>query len=238
MSTFHPFSRLPLELRWRIWELSIEPREVAVGRELSRCSRTPPPSVLHACAESRSHLQSLYTKAFATGTLPKYSLVDFDIDTVYCTQCTLAECEAELPLIRRLVIESQDAETFYRNYGHNLSHAKALETVTILYIGLDAGWDEWFREWDNMMESWYFRDDPVCFYVKILMPEYPSSIEINPDNYLKVERDWRRNNPPPPELLESDYQVSDSDDDISGPGRFRRGWHHVDGCDCPSRRLS
>jgi hypothetical protein len=96
MFTFHPFPRLPLELRRSIWELSIEPREVAVGRELSRCSRTPPPPVL------------------------------------------LAECEGELPLIQRLVIKSQDAETFYRNYGYNLSRAKALETVTIFYIRLDA----------------------------------------------------------------------------------------------------
>jgi hypothetical protein len=31
MSTFHPFPRLPLELRLAIWEMTVEPREVEVG---------------------------------------------------------------------------------------------------------------------------------------------------------------------------------------------------------------
>jgi hypothetical protein len=30
MSTFHPFPRLPLELRLAIWEMTVEPREVEV----------------------------------------------------------------------------------------------------------------------------------------------------------------------------------------------------------------
>ncbi|TIC91577.1 hypothetical protein CH35J_011000 [Colletotrichum higginsianum] len=71
-ATFHPFSRLPAELRARIWELTVEPRIVEVranndveGSEsvikwLPRmrylCSLTPAPAQLHTCREAREHL--------------------------------------------------------------------------------------------------------------------------------------------------------------------------------------
>ncbi|KAK4643737.1 hypothetical protein QC761_405540 [Podospora bellae-mahoneyi] len=82
-ATFHPFPRLPSELRARIWELSVEPRIVEVRvvhhdpspvkvtdpdswtdawmkkrlppvRHLR--SHTPAPAQLHACSEAREHL--------------------------------------------------------------------------------------------------------------------------------------------------------------------------------------
>ncbi|RYP72591.1 hypothetical protein DL771_004086 [Monosporascus sp. 5C6A] len=239
MFTFHAFPCLPFELRQRIWELSMGPREVAVGRELARRLRTLPPPVLHACAESRSHLQRRYTKTFATGTPPRFSLVNFDIDTIYCSQGELEEFESDVPLIRWLIIESVDPDTFYYKFGHPLSDANALETLTILHIQPGIIHDEWWLEWDDIMEGWYFRDDPVRFYTRIIYPDHPATIEINPDNYLKVERDWRRKRvAEAPEDFGTDYEVSDSDDDVCAPGRSRTGWRHVDGCNCPSRRTS
>ncbi|KAK6221141.1 hypothetical protein QIS74_04870 [Colletotrichum tabaci] len=71
-ATFHPFPRLPAELRARIWELTVEPRIVEVRanndvegpesviRWLPRmrylCSPTPAPAQLQTCREAREHL--------------------------------------------------------------------------------------------------------------------------------------------------------------------------------------
>ncbi|KAH7346428.1 hypothetical protein BKA65DRAFT_502418 [Rhexocercosporidium sp. MPI-PUGE-AT-0058] len=55
--TFHPFPRLPLELRTKIWETAnAEPRVVVVDMPKFRVwftSPTPVPATLHACSESR-----------------------------------------------------------------------------------------------------------------------------------------------------------------------------------------
>ncbi|KAJ0327482.1 hypothetical protein COL5a_005861 [Colletotrichum fioriniae] len=51
--------------------------------------------------------------------------------------------------------------------------------------------EQWWADWDDMMASCYFRDNPVAFYTRILYPKYPP-YEINPENYLKVERAHRR----------------------------------------------
>ncbi|KAJ4986598.1 hypothetical protein SVAN01_07907 [Stagonosporopsis vannaccii] len=237
MREFCPFSRLPLELRKRVWELAMEPREVAVGLNLARRPRTAPPSILHASSEARTHLQGFYDVCFGGRTPEKYSLVNFNLDTVYCSMVELVRCDRELPRIRRLIVECVDAELFFYKYGRPLYQAAALDTVTILHYGHDAVYDTWWREWDGIMQEWYYRDDPVTFTAKIISPDDPNSIEISPDNYLKIERDWRRKNGPTPEE-DPDYQVSDSDDDVDAPWRFRQGYRHVEACDCPSKRAA
>lgn len=92
MSTFHPFPRLPLELREWVWELSLEPRTVRVSKnpidkETARifCYQPPPAlpqPVLHACAESRSYLLCYYTKAFADLDGTKYHWINLDVDSI------------------------------------------------------------------------------------------------------------------------------------------------------------
>ena len=80
-----------------------------------------------------------------------------------------------------------------------------------------------------MMEMYYFRDDPVPFDVRIFGPldvdvDVP---EINRHNYLKVERDHRRRCfAENPEDFDP-YEISDDDDDVGGPGRFRTGCRWV-----------
>lgn len=69
--TFHPFSRLPAELRLQIWEQSRESgREVDVRFELREhrdgrhlMSRTPTPAILHTCREAR--YSNIYRQAFS-----------------------------------------------------------------------------------------------------------------------------------------------------------------------------
>jgi len=68
MATFHPFPRLPAELRTRIWEMSVSPRIVVLHvdnypglhptpRPLRLRSSTPVPAALQACHEARHHLE-------------------------------------------------------------------------------------------------------------------------------------------------------------------------------------
>ena len=215
----------------------MEPREVAVGQKLSRRSHTGLPAILLACTEAWTHLQKFYTKSFPTGTPPQFSWVNFDIDTVYCNFVELVHCCKEILLIQRIIVECTDSEMFYIKYGHPLCLAKALDTVTILHFGHDAVYETWWGEWDSLLQGWYYRDDPVRFYTKIISVDDPSSFEVNTKNYLRIEREWRRNNPPPPEEW-PDYQVSDSDDDVDAEWRFRMGYQHVDGCNCPSKRAA
>ncbi len=78
MVTFHPFPRLPYELRVHIWEMTVEPRVVEV-----RCDRpvptrqqcylttsTPVPAVLQTCQEARDH--GMYKKCFSEIAVPGY----------------------------------------------------------------------------------------------------------------------------------------------------------------------
>jgi hypothetical protein len=74
-----------------IWDMPVESREVAVGRDLQRRPYTGPALILHVCAEARRHIQSRYTKLFARDASTRFSLVTFDIDTVYCKSTQLGE---------------------------------------------------------------------------------------------------------------------------------------------------
>ena len=96
MSTFHPFPRLPAELRNTIWELNLDPREVTIkanrqtemiGENLNFTvyfsSPTAIPSALQACRDSRSLLaERHYSRAFSNGTSPHYVWVAFALDTI------------------------------------------------------------------------------------------------------------------------------------------------------------
>ncbi|KAF3004423.1 hypothetical protein E8E13_010372 [Curvularia kusanoi] len=71
--TFFPFKNLPAELRFQIWELSMEPRTVKLScthrtsapgqpRRVKLSSPNATPAALQACRESRNHLSSIYSK--------------------------------------------------------------------------------------------------------------------------------------------------------------------------------
>ncbi|KAI1307200.1 hypothetical protein F5Y03DRAFT_383941 [Xylaria venustula] len=97
--TFHPFPRLPAELRFQIWTLTANQRIVHLGWSPKICwvfnikpknfgysSHTPVPAVLHVCRESRQIAP--YKKTFSTptltqsGTETKYIWVNFQKDTI------------------------------------------------------------------------------------------------------------------------------------------------------------
>ncbi|KAF5124186.1 hypothetical protein E5D57_012114 [Metarhizium anisopliae] len=97
MATFHPFPRLPYELRAMVWALAAEPRTVQINVDYGEginpqvrqsdftkgmyylVSSTPVPAVLHTCRESRK--QSPYERLFCCEeTEPCYVWVNFDLD--------------------------------------------------------------------------------------------------------------------------------------------------------------
>lgn len=214
------------------------PREVTIGHGLLCQSRSHPAPLMHVCAESRSHLGGRYIKAFKTGTPAKYTWINFDIDKIHLSQRALQSFTTEQPLIQRLIIEGRDAEMFWLYHCHPLHGMQALEALTIFHFDGDALEDEWWRAWDSQMERFYFTDNPVRFYTKVINHRNPASIVITPDNYLKVERDARRKQLAEcPDAWESGYEVSDDDDEaISHQSRFRQGWSHVEGRNCSYNR--
>ncbi len=262
---FHPFPRLPVELREYIWELSMEPRIVAIrpldgprhdpyedeqdsfapqefldaceearsALQLRYPERTPPPHLLHVCAESRSLLQRHYRKAFAVRAPPQYSWVNFDMDTVCMSDVDLKGFVAEVPLIRRLILESQYSDVFSRSCDAPLLNATALKMLTILDVDWRNG-ERWFRPWVSVMRTFYHGCDVVPFDTRIKRVHDPNAIEITRDNYPKAHRcrvrcpaqghrrlltGWERN-----------WELSE--DDVESwlirpwPGR------HVEGCNC------
>ncbi|KAI1358327.1 hypothetical protein F5Y08DRAFT_345838 [Xylaria arbuscula] len=102
--TFHPFPRLPIELRIQIWSLAANRRRLDIGpaqMELNAVtmaeisvdppdytSCVPPPAVMHACRESRQYAP--YQKAFFSPP-DKYLWVNFQEDMI-----CLAHCEVDV----------------------------------------------------------------------------------------------------------------------------------------------
>jgi hypothetical protein len=113
-----------------------------------------------------------------------------------------------------------------------------LETVTIIHLNSP---DDEYRDWDHILERYYYRDNPVRFYTQVLFPNDPTEKgnELNRNNHLAVECARRRK-----ALTErferhvSVYAISDTDDDVDARGSWGRVWIHADGYDCPSQRSS
>ena len=201
---------------------------------------TPPPPLLHACAESRSCIQRFYTEcSLGNHRNPSAPLqhywINLDIDSLY-TMDYHFEDFSPINLIRRLTLVSNDSEDFYRYYFlPHVRKAEALETLTVIDQG-GAPADTWFLGWADVMEVLYFRCDSAPFYTKIVHRE----LVLTPDNWLKLDRQWRRKEWGPdleenPHLYGPDDAVPEDDDDPRD-SRFRPGWHHSEDCECPQKK--
>ncbi|KAH7308335.1 ankyrin repeat-containing domain protein [Rhexocercosporidium sp. MPI-PUGE-AT-0058] len=90
LTTFHPFPRLPDELRLLIWNLaSAHPRTVTIHAyprqtQIAEYLISPSPitAPLHTCRESRTEALTTYTKAFHYPNNPRYTFVNFHVDTI------------------------------------------------------------------------------------------------------------------------------------------------------------
>jgi hypothetical protein len=117
MSTFHPFSRLPYELRAQIWEMTIEPRIVDVHiKQIEQepyrrlVSSTPVPATLQSCKEARNH--GMYKRSFyeldgSAQNDRRYVWLDLSVDLVSIGTCPFWHFRAVASQIKRLKFERE-----------------------------------------------------------------------------------------------------------------------------------
>jgi hypothetical protein len=127
MVTFHPFPRLPAELRDQIWEMTVEPRtiDVRVCRDRSwkigrLVSSTPVPATLQSCREARNHLQRLYRRAFSEldqrpGSERRYVWTNLDMDLVSIGRSMFDDFELGASSIKRLKFERDNDDEYWYN---------------------------------------------------------------------------------------------------------------------------
>lgn len=151
-STFHPFPRLPLELRAQIWDLTIEPRLVDVsisedylwyGKPLPVTS-TPVPAPLQACQESRRELQKHYQRGLTElgdGSGSRYVWIDFETDimSIGSTEFSVYKPVALLP--RRLQFEGENGDSIFFHFG--MKNLMMFRNVKEVYVVCKDGYNSW-----------------------------------------------------------------------------------------------
>ncbi|OHW99375.1 hypothetical protein CSPAE12_01910 [Colletotrichum incanum] len=153
MATFPLFSKLPFELRIRIWQLAREPRTLTVraSTELNKHRRhpldytlhyytspTPLPAVLQTCRESRN--LGLYERSFTGGLTPRYIWVNFELDKIQATYWDLKLVDIEKEIICHLSIEFEDLECLSRHYRQAVAGIRVLKTMEFLSQGPVREW--------------------------------------------------------------------------------------------------
>ncbi|KAH7320964.1 hypothetical protein B0I35DRAFT_428239 [Stachybotrys elegans] len=166
---FHQFSRLPAELRLRIWDLTeAEPRIVDVysapnNRTFKAMvyvrSRTRPPALLHACGDSRRSAiaRSLYVKAFCSGSQPRYTWVNFDMDMFHFKPIFFACATPEKPLIQRMRIEGPFDENFLYFSALELKDFVSIKEVHVVCT-------DGLRSWRQAVDDCSFGTYNVKFF--------------------------------------------------------------------------
>ncbi|KAI6778525.1 uncharacterized protein J7T54_005049 [Emericellopsis cladophorae] len=167
---FHQFSRLPAELRTRVWELvDAEPRVVELRhhlehtkkrgtREQIRClSRAP--AILHVCRESRriAIQRQLYQRAFVRP--QSYTWVNFASDMISIGPLVFSWLEDDRPLIQRFRFESENDECFFHFQSEELNTLTGLRELHIVC-------QDNIGHWINVAEEKHFPTDNVFFIAK------------------------------------------------------------------------
>lgn len=87
---FHDFLKLPYEIRQQIWKIVAEERRTVVvkanlpgNHSIRLSSSSPPPAMLHVCAESREVALKYYTLAFGRHGHPAQIYFNFDRDILF-----------------------------------------------------------------------------------------------------------------------------------------------------------
>ncbi|KAI0968069.1 hypothetical protein F4678DRAFT_444456 [Xylaria arbuscula] len=165
-TTFHPFLRLPVELRIQIWALAVGPRRLDIGphqMEMSLenmshfkwggtkyTSRIPPPGVMHACRESRQHAR--YQKAFFSPP-DRYLWVNFQQDMICLAHYevkVLAPHYADIERLRYTVPDARD-EIYVSEWFRDCSHEilGVFSALKELHVTVHAGLWSWGTSLDN-----------------------------------------------------------------------------------------
>jgi hypothetical protein len=85
LTTFHLFPNLPIEIRWMIWYLSLEPRIVEILLRSSGAiySNAALPTAFRVSKDSRAAVLLYYPLHFALGFQPAATHINFKLDTIY-----------------------------------------------------------------------------------------------------------------------------------------------------------
>ncbi len=158
-TTFHPFLRLPLELRIQIWSLAVSPRRLDIGphqMEMSPenmsdfrwgrakyTSRIPPPGVMHACRESRQYAR--YRKAFFSPP-DRYLWVNFQQDMICLAHYDVTVLAPHYADIERLRYTVPDHDEIYVSEWFRDCSQEILGVFSALkelHVAVDAGLFAW-----------------------------------------------------------------------------------------------
>ncbi len=198
MATFHPFPRLPFELRARIWELTVEPRAVEVhvlytityvtktvsvrkSRTVERqvavprvASSTPVPAPLQTCREARN--LGLYQQAFSelSPSEPRYVWLNLEIDMASIGTTYFDRFRPVAHLIKRLSFERKNGcESFYHFEAKEIaSFANAKEIHVLCPEGIEA--------WHEASKEHYFPCGPEnLFFIDLHDGRMMRSIELD-----------------------------------------------------------
>ncbi|KAH7397468.1 hypothetical protein BKA66DRAFT_408755 [Pyrenochaeta sp. MPI-SDFR-AT-0127] len=175
MSTFHPFPKLPLELRLAIWEMTVEPREVEVRIKAQQewkpyrpyvhmVSSIVPPA-LHTCREARNHglYQPISLHADAQHADHRYVWLNLDIDVINIGTSYLAHFEPVAPAIKRLKLSRENTDERWSEYEKDLLLI-FVNVKKIYVICIDGFWnwgddDVYNYPWPCAYENLVFIDE-------------------------------------------------------------------------------
>jgi hypothetical protein len=147
---FPAFTRLPPELRIRIWELAVFPRTVRLKFEGSRASSpTPCPPILHACHESRAH--AAYVQAFTTSSGACYVWVNFEHDMISLGDNNLPALKAHGSQIQRLSFTVADEGAYDHFYYFGKRDLEGFPRLQEIRVVVEAGmlfWPSAFADCD------------------------------------------------------------------------------------------
>jgi hypothetical protein len=168
MATFHPFPRLPAELRAQIWQMTVEPRIVGVcfktKRELGRrpfsvlTSSTYVPAPLQTCQEARN--ARLYQRCFSDLAIRygypedaerRYVWINLDIDMVSIGDTILEAFRPYAHLIKRLKFMCDNTDEFWCR-GEGCDELQHFTNVSEIHVVLSENGD--FENWHGASDDY------------------------------------------------------------------------------------
>ncbi|PVH94049.1 hypothetical protein DM02DRAFT_721470 [Periconia macrospinosa] len=171
MATFHPFPRLPFELRVQIWEMSVEPRTVQLRKKHRDpryyrhplwTSTTPVPAVLQVCREARYHglyQMSFFSDVLAPDLVPRFVWVNLEIDIIDIGEALFEDYQSIAHFFRRLKFTREESnEVYYHWEVHDL---RMFVNVKEMYVVCADGLDAWIGALEE--HYWPCGDENVFF---------------------------------------------------------------------------
>ncbi|KAK8112087.1 uncharacterized protein PG998_008544 [Apiospora kogelbergensis] len=189
---FHPFPRLPPELRQQIWLFSMEPRELHYGPPSIHRLRAPAPALLHACSESRVYLQQNHYVDAVRGTP-----VNLEIDTIFLYWLQGPGIQGILPRIQKMTLSLCTADDFISQCC-NVLRQKMTALRELKVHSIDScriGQLPWWMEWTHAFEKLYHDEanEPASFYMRVIGLRHGNGLtrELTPESYSQIYRPWR-----------------------------------------------